>query len=68
MSIKTLRKEILLLGLIALLAMSQASEVSAGNNVWASIGPEGVSVVDLAIDPENGAVPQKLYQLDVCFV
>ena len=39
-------------------ALAQASEVSAGNNVWTNIGPEGGYINALAIDP---ATPTTLY-------
>ena len=53
----TLRK-VLLIGLLTLLLASQAIPVSAGFNVWTSIGPEGGNVSALAIDP---ATPATLY-------
>jgi hypothetical protein len=58
MLLKTLTWRILLAGLLVLLTMSQASEVSARNNVWTSIGPEGGCIFALAIDPQN---PNTLY-------
>jgi len=48
----------LLIGLLTLLLASQAIPVSAGFNVWTSIGPEGGNVSALAIDP---ATPATLY-------
>ena len=42
----------------ALLWASSASTVYAGNNVWTSLGPEGGTVVALAIDPTT---PTTLY-------
>ena len=53
----TLRK-VLLTGLLTLLITSQAGTVSAGTNVWTSIGPEGGQISSLAIDPTN---PSTLY-------
>jgi photosystem II stability/assembly factor-like uncharacterized protein len=53
MSLRSLTRKILLLGLISLLIVRRAGKVSAGNNVWTSIGPEGVYIMDLAIDPQN---------------
>ena len=53
MSLRTFTWRILLLGLLTLLTMSQASEVSAGNNVWTNIGPEGGNINALTIDPQH---------------
>ncbi len=53
MSPRNLTRKILFFGLAAWLTMSQAGRVSAGNNVWTNIGPEGVEVIDLAIDPQR---------------
>ena len=48
----------LLISLLVLLSISQAGIVSAGTNVWTSIGPEGGTIHALAIDP---ATPTTLY-------
>ena len=53
----TLQK-VLLIGLLALVIASQAGLVSAGSNVWTSIGPEGGDIRALAIDPD---MPDTLY-------
>ena len=53
----TLRK-VLLIGLLTLLIASQAGPVSAGPNIWTSIGPEGGVILALAIDPTT---PSTLY-------
>jgi photosystem II stability/assembly factor-like uncharacterized protein len=53
----TLRKG-LLIGLLTFLIMSQAGTVSAGTNVWTSIGFEGGRITALAIDP---TAPTTLY-------
>ena len=54
----TTLRTFLLIILLALLSTSQASTVSAGPNAWTSIGPEGGSILSLAIDP---ATPTTLY-------
>jgi hypothetical protein len=53
----TLQKA-LLIGLLTLLLTSQASTASTGTNVWTSNGPEGGTILALAIDP---ATPATLY-------
>ena len=58
MSFKSTTCRILLVGLLVLLALGQASEVSAGNNVWTSHGPWGGKIYALAIDPLH---PDTLY-------
>ena len=55
---KTTLRKVLLISLLAFLIMSQAGSVSAGTNVWTSIGPEGGIVRSLAIDP---ITPSTLY-------
>ena len=51
-------QKVLLIGLLALFTTSQARLVSAGTNVWTSIGPEGGIIHALAIDP---VTPATLY-------
>ena len=53
----TLQK-VLLISLLALFITSQAGLVSAGTNVWTSNGPEGGTIIALAIDP---VTPATLY-------
>ena len=48
----TLRK-VLLIGLLTLLSISQATTVSTGTIVWTSIGPEGGTIHALAVDPST---------------
>jgi len=38
---------------IALIAIALSVTLSAGTNLWTSIGPEGGSVLSLAVDPRN---------------
>src|SRR5579864_1409967 len=38
---------------IALIAIALSVTLSAGTNVWTSVGPEGGSVLSLAVDPRN---------------
>ena len=51
-------RTILLMGLLVLCTATPAGNVSAGTNVWTSIGPGGGIVFTLAIDP---ATPATLY-------
>jgi photosystem II stability/assembly factor-like uncharacterized protein len=51
-------RKVLLIGLLTLLIASQASTVSAGTNVWTSIGLEGKKIYSLAIDQTS---PSTLY-------
>ncbi len=51
MRLETATLKILLVALLALLSLSQASRVSAGYYVWTSNGPGGGSIRALAIDP-----------------
>jgi len=56
---RTTFEKVLLIGLLALfMSFSQPLTVSAGINVWTSLGPEGGSISALAIDP---ATPTTLY-------
>ncbi|MGQ9568633.1 MAG: hypothetical protein ACUVWW_11370, partial [Anaerolineae bacterium] len=50
--------KVLLIGFLVILSTSQVGFVSAGINVWTSIGPEGGTIYALAIDP---ATPTTLY-------
>jgi len=53
------RGQVLLIGLLAfLLSTGQPHPVSAGSDVWISIGPGGGSIRALAIDP---LTPTRLY-------
>ena len=54
----TIVRKVLLSGLLTVLFASQAGTVSAGTNVWTSIGPEGGRILALAIDP---AAPSTIY-------
>jgi len=54
----TAPRKFLFIILLALLSTNQANTVSAGPNVWKSIGPEGGNISSLAIDP---AAPATLY-------
>ncbi len=47
--------KVLLIGLLVLLMMGQAIPVSAGINVWTSLGPEGGHILALTIDPQDPA-------------
>ena len=51
MSRTTTLLEALLISVFVLLGVSHAGNVSAGTNVWTSIGPEGGTISVLAIDP-----------------
>ena len=51
-------RSVLLISLLILLSIGQTSSVSAGINVWTSHGPEGGTILALAIDP---ATPTTLY-------
>lgn len=50
--------QVLFISLLILSSTSQAGTISAGINVWTSHGPEGGSIIALAIDP---ATPSTLY-------
>jgi len=54
----TTLRNVLLIGFLTLLTISQASTVSAGTNVWTSNGPEAGTIQALAIDP---VTPATLY-------
>jgi len=58
MSRKTPLRKVLFISLVILLSTSQTGTVSAGINVWTSIGPDGRTIYALAIDP---ATPTTLY-------
>jgi hypothetical protein len=49
---------VLLIGVLILVILGQASGASAGTDVWTSAGPEGGIILALAIDP---ATPFTLY-------
>ena len=51
-------QKVLLIILLAFGSISQAGVVSAGTNIWTSIGPEGGTIQALAINP---ATPNTLY-------
>ena len=53
----TALRRVLLISLLILLSIGQALELSAGNNVWTSNGPEGGTVLALAIDPSDASHP-----------
>ena len=54
----TALQKVLLIILLAFGSISQAGVVSAGTNIWTSIGPEGGTIQALAINP---ATPNTLY-------
>jgi photosystem II stability/assembly factor-like uncharacterized protein len=54
----TVLQKVLLISLLVLFSIIQAGIVSAGTNVWTSIGPEGGNINALSIDP---ATPATLY-------
>jgi hypothetical protein len=49
---------VLLIGVLILVILGQASDASAGTNVWTSAGSGGGVIHVLAIDPDN---PENLF-------
>ena len=51
-------RKVLFISLLALFIISQAGAASTGDNIWTSIGLEGIKIYSLAIGP---AIPSTLY-------
>src|SRR5437773_2122943 len=48
---QTMIRIVLLVGVLALLSVTHPMDVSAGVNVWTSLGPSGGDVTVLVVDP-----------------